>query len=761
MIKHRAFKGVLCATALAIASFAAHADLARVGPLNVPSPAGHGFPLWYQDLNGLALDLCLPDAADPGGLQGLVCLMETAPPYTFPSAFPGESFYFRATTPGMDMPGGKSAVLVLGLEATFNGGVPAANDQVTFTRIRVTAGVPEAGIYTVTHPYGTNTFDVTTVGTGNRDIVFTEDVGIATGSFTGALKSRVGPFLVAADPATGVALPPVTINGAKFLADIAPVAITGSPFNTNYFQICGKRADGTDIILGGFGPSGTCAMTPLFTLTGRVHDLVASPIGSPLAVNAATYSRDAAGTHVNVSASVGRALASQPVPLLTAASTQTPPVRLVGPDVLDRYFTQGFTDPSGTLPGPITVTNSGDNPPTSVRAATTDVVTILSTGYDGTAQTLTVNATSSDKGFAAQLPPALALEGLAFTAAPCAASADPACRTLVASGVAVPPATVIVQSAAGGIGRADLQTNPNLAYAAGSPFTQDDTVSVAASSPALLIPVLANDVAHAAAPINPASLTVLAPGLAPNLGTLVNNGDGTVSFTSNGQVGSTSFKYTVSSAAVAGASNVATVTINVTEPVGGFLPLAANDGPIPVLAGRAVAINVLANDSGNGGTLNPASVTIVPGSVTGGTAAVNTTTGVVTFTAGATAGANFGFDYTVANTNGNVGSPPAHVTVNVLASEPIAVAAGAECRRSTNRWRVSGTGVTPNTSITLYRTATAPAAPTAAQIVATVPVDALGAWVVDTTTGGACTTTSASVRTQAGTVRNNITIRIR
>jgi hypothetical protein len=42
----------------------AQADLARVGPSNTPAPPGHGFPLWYQDLNGLVLDICLPGAND-------------------------------------------------------------------------------------------------------------------------------------------------------------------------------------------------------------------------------------------------------------------------------------------------------------------------------------------------------------------------------------------------------------------------------------------------------------------------------------------------------------------------------------------------------------------------------------------------------------------------------------------------------------------------------------------------------------------------
>ena len=81
------------------------------------------------------------------------------------------------------------------------------------------------------------------------------------------------------------------------------------------------------------------------------------------------------------------------------------------------------------------------------------------------------------------------------------------------------------------------------------------------------------------------------------------------------------------------------------------MPIANPDAAtvINVSVNQPVTIDVLANDSGNGGTLDPASVVI--SNVTGGTASVNATTGVVTFTAGAVAGV-FGFDYTVANTNG-------------------------------------------------------------------------------------------------------------
>src|SRR5262245_64709472 len=51
----------------------AQAVLFRVGPLDVPSPPGHGFPLWYQDTKGLVLDLCLP--TNQAQLDAGVCLI--------------------------------------------------------------------------------------------------------------------------------------------------------------------------------------------------------------------------------------------------------------------------------------------------------------------------------------------------------------------------------------------------------------------------------------------------------------------------------------------------------------------------------------------------------------------------------------------------------------------------------------------------------------------------------------------------------------
>lgn len=737
-----------------IVSTSSLADLARVGPVDT----ANGFPRWYQDLNGLVLDKCFPSAGvvDTGAAQQNACLLTFPGPYTFPTQFPDEFFYFRAVSDAFTVGTGanaKRAVIVLALEGAFANGAPAAGDQMVFTRIRVTAGVPVDGTYTVTHPYGQETFSAV-AGAGNRDIVFTDDVGVTAGLFSDALRSRFGPFLVAADGA-GNELPPITLNGAKFLADgVTPVQVRGGPFaknanGTNYVMICGKDETGAAIPLGSFGPNANCAGTNLWTLTGRVHDSVANPIGTPLEVERATYARDAAGTRVDVHANATRVLASQPAPLLSMASQEVAPRRMVGPDGLNRYFAQGITDTTGVKPSQVTVTNSADTPPTAVTATVVDVVNITSAHFDPALGQLTVEASSSDKGYGSAPPPALSLAEF-----PAARQQVPGVFTV--DGLSVAPATVTVQSEYGGMATASVGSVAVGTFAPGSPLATDDSQAyklvgssyqpvVVEADPAKPVTflVLKNDVPAGGTMLDPASVTVLAPGVSPALGTAIKNADGTVTFTPGNVAGTASFKYTVSAIGVAGASNPATVTVTLVG-AAAPVPTANPDGPVNVAQNQSTTINVLANDSGNGGTLDPA--TVQASGVQGGTTSVNLATGAVSFTAGATTG-TFGFDYSVANTNGRV-SNTTRVTVNVVAPNEVLTIALAECRRSKNRWRVTGTSniTTPHTVDLLT---------TDRVLIGSSPVDALGAFAIDVTgsqpcPGAAGTTSTATVRSSIG-----------
>ncbi len=113
----------------------------------------------------------------------------------FPDNWPDEAFWFLAeTTIPNNAAGYGMDAYVAGIEAAFAGGNPLDGDQISFARIRMRINVPVAGTYTITHPYGVETVNVTTPG--RRAINITRDIGVgAPGVFSGALSGAVGPFL--------------------------------------------------------------------------------------------------------------------------------------------------------------------------------------------------------------------------------------------------------------------------------------------------------------------------------------------------------------------------------------------------------------------------------------------------------------------------------------------------------------------------------------------------------------------------------------
>lgn len=455
---------LLLAVTAAFAS-SAHAVLYRVGPTDVPSPPGTGYPFWYQDFNGLALDLCLPTnqaQLDAGACLILPPAQDPAAglnlPIVFPTNFPDEAFWWNSGGV-IDFGGGNRAVLVMALEAAFGGGAVAVNDQISFGRLRIIVDAPVSGNYTVTTPYGVRNFP--NVEAGPRAITFTSDIGIAVGDFHGALQSDIGPFLVAADAPGGNPLPYVTIGGEQFLADTAaPVFVTGSPNGTNYFEVCVDNQIGLD------GAGNQCMLLDQFTLMGKVHT---GPLGSPLVVDRATYSRYGGIAKVDVFANASAAPnAAQPVLALSDGidNTVMPPRVMNGPTSLGQFYGQGTPASARAIPAAVTVTNTADQPPSSVVQPLIDHVEITRAAYDPATGTLSITATSSDKGDPAA--PAIAPPGLTAVGLPGSATGsdpltpvgglDPAEMTIsytlpapLPPGGPVPPATVTVTSTAGGI----------------------------------------------------------------------------------------------------------------------------------------------------------------------------------------------------------------------------------------------------------------------------------------------------------------------
>lgn len=114
-------------------------------------------------------------------------------------------------------------------------------------------------------------------------------------------------------------------------------------------------------------------------------------------------------------------------------------------------------------------------------------------------------------------------------------------------------------------------------------------------------------------------------------------------------------------------SRVATVTLNVGAV--NQAPVANNDSAV-TLPGNPVDIDVLANDTVMGATLVPSSVTIVT-QPSFGTATVNQTTGVVTYTPGPNYTTSDSFTYTVQASNGQT-SNAATVTISRTTLAPVA-----------------------------------------------------------------------------------------
>jgi hypothetical protein len=229
-----------------------------------------GYPLWYQDELGLQLTLCLDNSgfcvAPPPGFDP-----DQPPSVTTASInFPEEAFYWYADA-RITRAGGGTVRLTIAKEAAFTVEQPAVGQQITFERVRVIIDQLTSGAtYTITHPFGVLTAVATSEGTivinlpltgqnplpgrgagpllskrGGRtgQIITTEDIGCGAApcDFRASLDGKVSRFLKW-DPAIGPAAP------AGYLGDATVThAITGSPFNTNFFKVDGPNVGGTGI----------------------------------------------------------------------------------------------------------------------------------------------------------------------------------------------------------------------------------------------------------------------------------------------------------------------------------------------------------------------------------------------------------------------------------------------------------------------------------------------------------------------------------
>lgn len=238
---------------------AAVAELARSGPIDQDT----GFPSWFEDTEGLRLEPCS---------AGTNCSASGARGPSPTSGDAGGQLVYWSAAATMHTRDGGHASLVL----STRGGHLRSGGRYVFNRIQITADnlVPGA-TYTVTHPYGTETFK--DVEGGDLGIDFTEDVGCLQtpcGGFATALNGRVGPWLTWDTLGEPVGGPP-----AGYIGDAStPHAVVGSPLTDksgeqqNYFEIRGPDIG---------GPGVDRVRQDLFTVEGKIARLTAfaSPRG--------------------------------------------------------------------------------------------------------------------------------------------------------------------------------------------------------------------------------------------------------------------------------------------------------------------------------------------------------------------------------------------------------------------------------------------------------------------------------------------------
>lgn len=714
----------------------AYAQLAAVDPGPYTFATGK-FPMWYQDENQLSMELCQSRAASSRVAAttppAYMCILlaepgiyDDAQPMIFPDNWPPESFWFLAETTIADNAAGYGVdAYVAGIEAAFASENPADGDQQSFARIRIRVNVPLAGTYTITHPYGVETVNVT--APGRRAINITRDIGIgAPGNFTGAVGGAIGPFLRSVNgPYTEVN--PDTGATETFVGDPnLTEAVTGSPFNTNFLRIT--------------GPAGTI-QSNVFSLSGKVLD---SRQQTQVEIDRATYRRTSAGVRAEVFAkadSSSTLCMRETVALLPGPPPTPCQTSLLG-DNNGLFF--GHRLGTGAVPPVVVVTATnptGTTRPTAVSAKLTDVVKVQTARYNWANHSLLIEATSSDE----VAIPDMVAQGYGRL------SKSGTLQRITVADLTQPPATVTVKSAAGGgdteavvvVGTAP-DTGENQA-----PITNADSGSTSFGVP-ITLSVLTNDSDPDGD--NPLGITALTQPAAGQ-GTVALNGTTSVVYTPPAVVNApltTTFTYKAQDAKGLASANPATVTITVAP---NQAPTAVADSVATL--GVAIPINVLANDTDPEGNVPLAVASLTQPAAGRGTVSSNGT--VITYTPPATVTTAFTTTFTyIARDSFGALSTPATVTVQVSprpAAETFTVTASTVQARSGGRfnWDFTGTSsVTTGNTITVQVTT-----PSGLVTLGTTTVPLTGRWrlTLNNTLVVPSANPTATIRSSQGTVR--------
>jgi hypothetical protein len=261
--------------------------------LNLTAPGG--FPAWYQDQNGLALQPCL-DQTTPGNPCGLLSEpgFIAANPIVFPTNFPSEVFYYMAQSDTFSVgTAGVTADVLLAIEGGFANATtgvlvaPAAPNAVpiVFNRMRVSIDpaqgtVLAAGAYTVTHPFGSETFQCD-AGGNNSPCVFTIDLPAANVfDFNGALgigvPNTMTVFLkqTVPPPAAGF----IGDSGSIVTIPVGQVGQVNNSFSVTGPGLTGPTGSTTQFIV--TGKSLGLEVTPATSLNFGAATIAAAPIAT-------------------------------------------------------------------------------------------------------------------------------------------------------------------------------------------------------------------------------------------------------------------------------------------------------------------------------------------------------------------------------------------------------------------------------------------------------------------------------------------------
>lgn len=700
------------------------------------------FPMWYEDNNQLKMELCQSLAVSsrtPATVPpSYMCILGVEPgvyddtlPMIFPDNWPPEAFWFHAETaiPQIGNSGYELEVYVAGIEAAFANENPVDGDQQSFARIRLRVSVPTAGTYTITHPYGVETINVTTPG--RRAINITRDIGISVpGMFNGVLAGNIGPFLRSVNgPYTEVN----PDNGGidTFIGDPnLTEQVTGSPNNTNFVRIQ--------------GPAGTI-QTSLFNVSGKILDNRAQ---TPVEISRATYRRTGSGagtTQVEVFAKSANSstLCLRETLALVAGPPVSPCLKSLLGDNNGLFFGQDLV--SGARPSVLVVTATnptGTTRPTAVSSKLTDLVKIQTARYSWSNHSLLIEATSTDE----VAVPDMVAQGYGRL------SKSGTLQRLTVADLTQPPASVTVKSAAGG-SDTELVVVVGTAPSTGenqAPVAVADTGSTSFGVP-ITLNLLANDSdPDANVPLSISALTQPAAGQ----GTVALNGTTAVVYTPPAVVATpltTTFTYKAQDVKGLVSATAATVTITV----------APNRPPVAVAdsiatLGVATPINVLANDTDPEGNVPLGVASLTQPAAGRGTVSSNGT--VITYTPPATVTTAFTTTFTyIARDSFGALSTPATVTVQVSprpATETFTVTTATVQARSNNRfnWDFAGTSsVTTGNTITVQVTT-----PTGLVTLGTTTVPVTGRWrltVSNVTNVIPSANPTATIRSSQGTVR--------